>query len=141
MRQCLQTGANYELQKPWIRLNNMLEARHGTILTRERNNTNHIHLYAYGIYWATFEQSAYQLCRLFPESGIAIMQIKGYPFPAVMAFLPDKKLYNSAVLYPIRTVTPDYKILTVPDLIPSRFRTWYSRRLKQYAEIQHLINQ
>lgn len=127
---------------PWLQLNRLIEANHSTILGREQNNRNYIHLYAYGAYWVAFEQSAYQLSRLFPGSSTAILQIKGYPFPAIMAFLPDKELYTpKAVQYPTGTVTPDYKILTVPNLTPTRYRTWYTRQLKQYTEIQHLINQ
>lgn len=127
---------------PWLQLNRLLETNHSTILGREKNNHNHIHLYAYGTYWAAFEQSAYQLCRLFPGSSTAILQIKGHPFPAIMAMLPDKELHTSkAVQYPIRTVTPDYKIMAVPNLAPIRYRAWYTRLLKQHTEIQHLINQ
>ena len=128
---------------PWLQLNRLLETNHSTILGREKNNHNHIHLYAYGTYWAAFEQSAYQLCRLFPGSSTAIiLQIKGHPFPAIMATLPDKELYTpKAVQYPTRTVTLDYKILAVPNLTPTRYRAGYTRLLKQYTEIQHLINQ
>lgn len=127
---------------PWLQLNRLIETNHGTILGREKNNHNHIHLYAYGSYWAAFEQSAYQLCRLFPGSSTAILQIKDYPFPAIMAMLPDKELHTpKAVQYPTRTVTPDYRIMAVPNLTPTRYRAWYTRRLKQNTEIQHLINQ
>lgn len=127
---------------PWLQLNRLLETNHSTILGREKNNHNHIHLYAYGTYWAAFEQSAYQLCRLFPGSSTAILQIKGHPFPAIMAMLPDKELHTSkAVQYPTSTVTPDYKIMAVPNLAPIRYRAWYTRLLKQHTEIQHLINQ
>lgn len=59
-----------------------------------------------------------------------------------MAMLPDKELHTSkAVQYPTRTVTPDYKIMAVPNLTSTRYRAWYTRLLKQYTEIQHLINQ
>jgi len=127
---------------PWLQLNQILETNHSTILGREKNNHNQIHLYAYGVYWAAFEQSAYQLCRLFPGSSTAILQIKGHPFPAIMATLPDKELYTpKAVQYPTRTVTQDYKILAVPNLTHTRYRAWYTRLLKQHTEIQHLINQ
>ena len=127
---------------PWLKLNRLIESSHSIILGREKNNHNHIHLYAYGAYWAAFEQSAYQLCRHFPGSSTAILQIKGYPFPAVMAFLPDKKLYTQkAEQYPTRTVTPDYKIMAVSNLTPTRYRTWYTRLLKQHTELQNIINQ
>ena len=112
-----------------------------TMAAAQSNVGDQIHLYAYGAYWAAFEQSAYQLCRLFPGSSTAILQIKGYPFPTIMAMLPDKELYTpKAVQYPIRTVTPDYKILAVPNLTPTRYRAWYTRRLKQHTEIQHLVS-
>ena len=126
---------------PWLQLNRLIESSHSIILGREKNNHNHIHLYAYGAYWAAFEQSAYQLCRLFPGSNTATLQIKGYPFPAIIAMLPDKELYTQkAEQYPTRTVNPNYKILAVPNLTPTSYRAWYSRLLKQHTEIQHLVS-
>ena len=123
----------------WERFNRMLESDHGTILGRETNNSNAIHLYSYGAYWTAFEQSAYQLCRLFRGSSTAILQIKGYPFPAVMAFLPGETLQRRAGSYTTQTISSDYKILSVPSLTPARYRSWYTRLMKEHAEIQRLI--
>ena len=125
----------------WERFNRMLESDHGTILGRETNNSNAIHLYSYGAYWTAFEQSAYQLCRLFRGSSTAILQIKGYPFPAVMAFLPGETLQRRAGSYTTQTISSDYKILSVPSLTPARYRSWYTRLMKEHAEIQRLIRQ
>lgn len=125
----------------WERFNRLLENEHSTILGRETNNSTAIHLYSYGAYWTAFEQSAYQLCRLFRGSSTAILQIKGYPFPAVMAFLSGETLQHRANRYTTQTVSPDYKILSVPPLTPARYRSWHTRLMKEHAEIQRLIRQ
>ena len=59
---------NTEAEPSGVRLMAFLAAHRTEVLAREQNNERFIHLYGTGGYWAAFERSAYQLCRLFPET-------------------------------------------------------------------------
>ena len=75
-----------------IRLMRLMDARLFDIIRQEHKNRNCIHLYGTGEYWAAFEQSAYLLCRIFPENETAVVTHTAYPFPVVMANIPDRAL-------------------------------------------------
>ena len=63
---------NTEAEPSGVRLMAFLAAHRTEVLAREQNNERFIHLYGTGGYWAAFERSAYQLCRLFPRNETAV---------------------------------------------------------------------
>ena len=60
---------------------NLLRDHLTEIMDRERANLNSIHLYCTGSYWVSFERSAYQLRRVFPDSETTPLRLFAYPFP------------------------------------------------------------
>ena len=62
-----------------IRLMNLLRDHLTEIMDRERANLNSIHLYCTGSYWVSFERSAYQLRRVFPDSETTPLRLFAYP--------------------------------------------------------------
>lgn len=44
-----------------MQIDNLLSTEQDTILSRERGNTCHIHLYNLDRYWAAFDKSAFQV--------------------------------------------------------------------------------
>lgn len=83
---------NTEAEPSGVRLMAFLAAHRTEVLAREQNNERFIHLYGTGGYWAAFERSAYQLCRLFPRNETAVFHFAAYPFPVVMASIADGEL-------------------------------------------------
>ena len=75
-----------------IRLMNLLRDHLTEIMDRERANLNSIHLYCTGSYWVSFERSAYQLRRVFPDSETTPLRLFAYPFPIVMVSVTDRSL-------------------------------------------------
>jgi len=71
-----------------IRLMNLLRDHLTEIMDRERANLNSIHLYCTGSYWVSFERSAYQLRRVFPDSETTPLRLFAYPFPIVSPGFP-----------------------------------------------------
>ncbi len=117
--QTLETGPS------GLRLIALLSSRQKEILARERNNERSIHLYDTGGYWAAFEQSACQLCRLFPHNETAVFHFDTHPFPIVMASVSGSELHDYAQKHILRNAGPDYVILTVPALTPEAYRMWH----------------
>lgn len=74
-----------------MQIDNLLSTEQDTILSRERGNTCHIHLYNLDRYWVAFDKSAFQAeqitnVRELPE----IFELQGHPFPLVMHILDEK---------------------------------------------------
>ena len=97
-----------------IRLMNLLRDHLTEIMDRERANLNSIHLYCTGSYWVSFERSAYQLRRVFPDSETTPLRLFAYPFPIVMVSVTDRSLRLYARKHILRRDETDYKLLTVP---------------------------
>lgn len=109
-----------------------LAAHQREILAREKDNGTFIHLYDTGGYWIAFEHSACQLCQLFPRHETAVINFRDYPFPVVMAFVTDADLRAYSRRHILRTAGPDYKILTVPALVPEQYRSWYRNEIREF---------
>lgn len=73
-----------------MQIDTLLSTEQDTILSRERGNTCHIHLYNLDRYWAAFDKSAFQAEQMtnvheLPE----IFELQGHPFPLVMHLLDE----------------------------------------------------
>lgn len=75
-----------------LRLQTLLFERLPEIVGREVGNEDRINLYCTGDYWAAFERSAYQLCRLYPDCEVYPVYLDTCPSPVVMASLPYAEL-------------------------------------------------
>ena len=95
-----------------IRLMNLLRDHLTEIMDRERANLNSIHLYCTGSYWVSFERSAYQLRRVFPDSETTPLRLFAYPFPIV-----------------------DYKLLTVPGLPMADYHVWHAGEVEGLPQL------
>ena len=63
----------------------LLQKSSKTIMKREYDNENRIHLYGVGQYWAAFDKSAYLLEKMTnEESDTTVFHFKDYPFPILM---------------------------------------------------------
>lgn len=124
---------NTEAEPSGVRLMAFLAAHQTEVLAREQNNERFIHLYGTGGYWAAFERSAYQLCRLFPRNETAVFHFAAYPFPVVMASIADGELRAYSRRHILRTVDPDHKVLTVPVLAPEAYKRWRGEKIEEFA--------
>ena len=109
-----------------IRLMNLLRERLTEIMDRERANLNSIHLYCTGSYWVSFERSAYQLRRVFPDSETTPLRLFAYPFPIVMVSVTDRSLRSYTRKHILRRDESDYKLLTVPGFSLVDYREWHA---------------
>ena len=109
-----------------VRLVALLNEHLGEIMARERANRTSIHLYCTGPYWVAFECSAYQLCRVFPDSETTPMRLLGYPFPIVMVSVTDRSLRAYACRHILRRDEPNYKQLTVSGLYLVDYCEWHA---------------
>ena len=109
-----------------IRLVMLLNERLNEIMDRERANQNSIHLYCTGSYWVSFERSAYQLRRVFPDSETTPLRLFAYPFPIVMVSVTDRSLSSYARRHILRRDDKDYKQLTVPVLSLADYHEWHA---------------
>ena len=55
------------VEPPWMSLKRLVETRMFDILRKEQGNRKYIRLYGAGEYWHAFEESAFQLSRIFTE--------------------------------------------------------------------------
>ncbi len=108
-----------------IRLVTLLNEHLSEIMDRERTNRTSIHLYCTGPYWVSFERSAYQLRRAFPDSETTPLRLFAYPFPIVMVSVTDRSLRSYVRKHILSRDESDYKQLTVPGLPLSDYREWH----------------
>ena len=73
------------VEPPWMSLKRLVETRMFDILRKEQGNRKYIRLYGAGEYWHAFEESAFQLSRIFTEYETTLFSHKDHPFPVVMA--------------------------------------------------------
>lgn len=115
-----------------IRLMRLMETRLLDIIRQEHNNWNCIHLYGTGEYWAAFEQSAYLLCRIFAENETSVVTHPAYPFPVVMANIPDRalKMYSRSHIF--RRDEPDYKEFVAEEITPKQYQIWHQKEVQEF---------
>ncbi len=115
---------NRNIEPLWMRLQNLMETQHVKILNREKNNECHAYLYDAGEYYIAFEHSAWQLCRLFPQSEISILYLKAYPFPIVMASVSYQYVQPYFRQHIVRTFK-DYTILLTSTIPSDQYCQWH----------------
>ena len=105
-----------------MRLMRLMDARLFDIIRQEHKNRNCIHLYGTGEYWAAFEQSAYLLCRIFPENETAV----------VMANIPDRtlKVYSRSHIF--RCDEADYKEFIAEEITPKQYQIWHRKEVQGF---------
>lgn len=113
-----------------IRLMQLMDTRLFDIIRKEHRNSNCIHLYGTGEYWAAFEQSAYLLCRIFPENETAVVTHPAYPFPVVMANIPHRALKEYSRNHIFKRDETDYKELVAAEIAPERFQIWHRQKVQ-----------
>ena len=112
-----------------IRLMRLMDTRLLEIVRKEHSSEKHIHLYGTGEYWVAFEQSAYLLYRISSESIVSVVKHAAYPFPVVMASIPDEELQAYAKRHILKRDEADYKELIAPDVPAEQYRTWHRQEV------------
>lgn len=113
-----------------VRLMRLVDTRLADIVRREHNNRNRIHLYGTGEYWAAFEQSAYLLCRINPKNEIAVVTHPAYPFPVVMANIPDRELKDYSRRHIFKCDGIDYKELVASEIPTKQYQIWHQQEVQ-----------
>ena len=114
----------------WKRLMSLLEHHHKDILKRESAGTDgFIYLYDAGEYWVAFEQSACRLRQLFPDCDIIVLHLPVWPFPVVMASVPDSLFRKYSRTHIVRAFGPDHKILSGSPVSPEQYSRWHKAAL------------
>ena len=122
-----------------IRLMNLLRDHLTEIMDRERANLNSIHLYCTGSYWVSFERSAYQLRRVFPDSETTPLRLFAYPFPIVMVSVTDRSLRSYARKHILRRDDIDYKLLTASQLSHEDYQAWHAGEVKGLPSLSEIV--
>ena len=66
------------VEPPWMSLKRLVETRMFDILRKEQGNRKYIRLYGAGEYWHAFEESAFQLSRIFTEYETTLFSHKDH---------------------------------------------------------------
>lgn len=115
-----------------IRLMRLMDAQLFDIIRQEHSNRNCIHLYGTGEYWVAFEQSACLLCRIFPENETVVVTHPAYPFPVVMANIPDRALKEYSKSHIFRRDEADYKECIAEEITPEQYRIWHQQEVQEF---------
>lgn len=113
-------------------LKRLIETHMVEILRKEQSNRKYIRLYGAGEYWHAFEESAYQLSRIFTKCETAFYRHKDYPFPVVMVSIPDSELRTYIRQHIPVCDKPDYKKLLIAELSASEYRVWHEHTVKRF---------
>lgn len=120
-----------DAESPGVRLMNFLSSQQAKILAREKDNERMIHLYGLGGYWVAFDRSAYQLCRLFPQSETSIIRFTSYPFPVVMATVADVGLHAYSRQHIFKRDEADYKELVASEISARQYQLWHRNEVQE----------
>lgn len=107
-----------------MQLQNLIETQHVKILNREKDNERYAYLYDASENYIAFEQSAWQLCRLFPQADVAILYLKMYSFPIVMASVSYQDIQPYFRRYIVRTFK-DHTILLTSSIPSDQYCQWH----------------
>ena len=110
-----------------LRLQSLLQHEITTILHQELDNDAAIYLYSTGSHWVSFERSAYQLCRQYPDADLTPFFFDTYPFPVLMASIQAKDLKETSL--------EGRLMLKAPKLNLRQYRAWHRREVKQFEDI------
>lgn len=104
----------------------LLQKSSKTIMKREYDNENRIHLYGVGQYWAAFDKSAYLLEEMTnEESDTTVLHFKDYPFPILMYCLHYEKVKDLCRKHIMAKQNPDYLQLLTHPIDPKSYSQWY----------------
>lgn len=115
-------------------LKQLIETRMREIIRKEHGNKKYIHLYGTGKdYWHAFEESAFQLDRIFDNGEFSICRHKDYPFPIVMASVSDNELLDNIRQHIPVCDKPFYKKLLVSELSSAAYYDWHKRIVNEFT--------
>lgn len=120
------------IEPAWMPLKRLIETCLLDILRKEQGNKKYIRLYGTGEYWHAFEESAFQLERIFRKGEIALLNHKDYPFPVVMVNIPDSELRPYIRQHILVCDKLDYKKLLVSELSTAEYHSWHECTVKEY---------
>lgn len=104
----------------------LLQKSSKTIMKRENDNENRIHLYGVGQYWAAFDKSAYLLEKMTNEkSDTTVLRFKDYPFPILMYCLHYDKVKDLCHKHIMAKQNPDYLQLMTHLIDTKSYNKWY----------------
>lgn len=121
-----------KVEPSWMSLQRLIETRMVEIIRKEQGNGKHIRLYEAGAYWHAFEESAFQLGRLFENGEIILFRHKDYPFPAVMISISDDELRAYIRQHIPICDKPGYKELLAPELSAADYRSWHQSTVEEF---------
>lgn len=114
------------METSWQRLKTLLENHHKDILKREASGRgDFIYLYDTGDYWVAFEQSAFMLRRIFPESDIVVLHLKTWLFPVVMVSVADRDFRKYSRIHTARPMGPDRRVLPGGTVSLEQYTRWH----------------
>ncbi len=114
------------METSWQRLKTLLENHHKDILKREASGRgDFIYLYDTGDYWVAFEQSAFMLRRIFPESDIVVLHLKTWLFPVVMVSVADSDFRKYSRIHTARPMGPDRRVLPGGTVSLEQYTRWH----------------
>lgn len=120
------------VEPAWMSLKRLVETRMVEILRKEQDNKRYIRLYGTEDYWHAFEESAFQLERLFRKGETTLFRHKDYPFPVVMVSIPDSELRAYIQQHIPVCDKHDYKKLLVAEFSAAEYRAWHEHAVKEF---------
>ena len=110
-------------------LKHLLQSQLGTVLSRERQNEDSIHLYAVGDYWAAFDKSAYLLEGIILQDRPPMTLCpKDQPFPLLMYHIPKGEMKSLRSAGEITAERRDYLSLRLHSIIPADYHKWRKQK-------------
>lgn len=99
------------------------------IICKERHDKKLVRLYGVGDYWHAFEESAYQLSRLFEIHEVTILTHQDFPFPVVMTSISDDELriYGNNHIFYLKD--SGYRELVGTDFLTGQYREWHRKQI------------
>ncbi len=108
-----------------VRLMRLIDEHLPEIVQRESRSEGRIRLYGTGDYWNAFEQSAYLLWQLFPDSELTSVRHRGFPFPVVIASISDIVLQSRVGQNVFLHCRPDYREMFASDVPVRQYASWH----------------
>ena len=104
----------------------LLQKGSKTIMKRESDNENCVHLYGVGQYWAAFDKSAYLLEQMTNgESGMTILHLKDYPFPVLMHCVHYDKVKDLCRKHVMAKRGVEYLQFLTHPIDSESYKQWY----------------
>lgn len=111
-------------------LNLLLTNEIKTILRREHENKNCVHLYGIGPYWAAFDRSAYLLEGMVGERGdTTVLRLKDYAFPLLMHSVHFQTVKELCSNHQMTNRSLEYLQFQTSPIDSESYKKWY----REYA--------